>query len=72
MSHDSTPRAIEWDESFKNRADPSGRAIASVHDSAYQEGFTPQAAGTSPARQGIKRKGPEEPHSTVINGTKTN
>lgn len=39
----STPRAIEWDESFKNRADPSGRAVAGVHDSAYQEGFNPEA-----------------------------
>ncbi|MEE9361518.1 MAG: asparagine synthase B [Cellulophaga sp.] len=31
----STKIALEWDESFKNRNDPSGRAIASVHDKAY-------------------------------------
>lgn len=33
----STAAAIEWDASFKNRADPSGRAIAGVHDDAYTE-----------------------------------
>ena len=32
----STARAIEWDESFRDNADPSGRAVAGVHDSAYQ------------------------------------
>jgi len=31
----STKIALEWDESFKNMNDPSGRAIASVHDDAY-------------------------------------
>ena len=31
----STERALEWDESFKNMADPSGRAVAGVHDDAY-------------------------------------
>jgi asparagine synthase (glutamine-hydrolysing) len=35
----STARAIEWDESFKNRADCSGRSVAGVHDSAYDESF---------------------------------
>ena len=28
----STPRAMEWDASFRGRADPSGRAVAAVHD----------------------------------------
>ena len=27
----STPAAIEWDEAFKTNADPSGRAVAAVH-----------------------------------------
>ncbi len=31
----STKTALEWDESFKNMNEPSGRAIASVHDDAY-------------------------------------
>lgn len=31
----STAKAIEWDESFKNMNDPSGRAV-DVHDSAYK------------------------------------
>lgn len=31
----STPIALEWDEAFKNQNDPSGRAIAKVHDDAY-------------------------------------
>lgn len=35
----STARAIEWDESFKNRADCSGRSVAGVHDSAYDASF---------------------------------
>jgi len=26
---------LEWDESFKNMNDPSGRAVAQVHDDAY-------------------------------------
>lgn len=29
--------ALEWDESFKNRIDPSGRAIKSVHAEAYDK-----------------------------------
>jgi asparagine synthase (glutamine-hydrolysing) len=32
----STPEALEWDESFKNNADPSGRAMKSVHVEAYK------------------------------------
>jgi len=33
----STPIALEWDESFKNMNDPSGRAVKSVHDEAYKK-----------------------------------
>lgn len=33
----STPTALEWDESFKNMNDPSGRAVANVHSEAYQK-----------------------------------
>ena len=33
----STPIALEWDEAFKNQNDPSGRAIAKVHDDAYKK-----------------------------------
>ncbi len=32
----STPIALEWDESFKNMNDPSGRAVANVHEEAYK------------------------------------
>ncbi|MCF6222201.1 MAG: asparagine synthase B [Flavobacteriaceae bacterium] len=32
----STKIALEWDVSFKNMNDPSGRAVASVHDDAYK------------------------------------
>ena len=35
----STARAIAWDESFKNRADCSGRSVAGVHDAAYDATF---------------------------------
>ncbi len=31
----STKIALEWDEAFKNMNDPSGRAIANVHEEAY-------------------------------------
>jgi asparagine synthase (glutamine-hydrolysing) len=31
----STKIALEWDEAFKNVNDPSGRAVANVHDDAY-------------------------------------
>ena len=31
----SSPVALEWDESFKNQNDPSGRAVANVHEPAY-------------------------------------
>ena len=35
----STARAIEWDESFKNRADCSGRSVQDVHADAYDATF---------------------------------
>jgi len=31
----STEEALAWDESFKNNADPSGRAVLSVHNESY-------------------------------------
>ena len=31
----STAEALAWDASFKNLNDPSGRAVAGVHDDAY-------------------------------------
>lgn len=30
---------MEWDESFKDRADCSGRSVAGVHDAAYDDSF---------------------------------
>lgn len=33
----SSPAALEWDESFKNMNDPSGRAVANVHTDAYSK-----------------------------------
>ncbi|MDR1808814.1 MAG: asparagine synthase B [Prevotella sp.] len=33
----STAVALEWDASFKNRIDPSGRAVKSVHTEAYDK-----------------------------------
>jgi len=32
----SSPVALAWDESFKNMNDPSGRAVANVHEEAYK------------------------------------
>ena len=33
----STKIALEWDEAFKNMNDPSGRAVANVHEEAYSK-----------------------------------
>ena len=33
----STKIALEWDEAFKNMNDPSGRAVAQVHEDAYEK-----------------------------------
>ncbi|MEM7380372.1 MAG: asparagine synthase B [Bacteroidota bacterium] len=33
----STQIALEWDEAFKNMNDPSGRAVAFVHEDAYEK-----------------------------------
>lgn len=33
----SSPVALEWDESFKNMNDPSGRAVANIHTDAYNK-----------------------------------
>jgi len=33
----STPIALEWDASFKNNADPSGRSVMSVHLEGYEK-----------------------------------
>ena len=33
----SAPIALEWDEAFKKMNDPSGRAVASVHEQAYEK-----------------------------------
>ncbi|MBR9847075.1 MAG: asparagine synthase B [Algicola sp.] len=33
----STQIALEWDEAFKNMNDPSGRAVAKVHEDAYEK-----------------------------------
>jgi len=32
----SSPKALEWDESFKNKNEPSGRAISNIHEDAYE------------------------------------
>ena len=33
----STPVALAWDEAFQNQNDPSGRAVANVHEKSYDE-----------------------------------
>ena len=32
----STPQALEWDESFKNVNDPSGRSVSNIHNKSYE------------------------------------
>ncbi|MCI0921085.1 asparagine synthase B [Sphingobacterium rhinopitheci] len=36
----STPEALLWDASFQNLNDPSGRAVASVHNESYEKAHT--------------------------------
>ena len=52
----STARAIEWDESFKNRADCSGRSVAGVHQDAYNQEFVIPA---NAAANNVKANGEE-------------
>ncbi|CAB9502917.1 Asparagine synthetase [glutamine-hydrolyzing] [Seminavis robusta] len=49
----STERAMAWDESFSQRADPSGRA-AGVHDSAYGDHFEADDKVSEPAKKKAK------------------
>lgn len=60
----STPRALEWDVSFQNRADPSGRAVGSVHDAAYNEDYT--LTGKKPIKQDVMNKVTPQ---VVVSGT---
>ena len=32
----SSPEALEWDETFKNQNDPSGRSISNIHNKSYE------------------------------------
>lgn len=50
----STARAIEWDESFKNRADCSGRSVAGVHKEAYDEKFKIASEANPVTSEGVE------------------
>ena len=39
----STAEALAWDASFRGVNDPSGRAVAGVHDDAYTKEHTEKA-----------------------------
>ena len=52
----STARAIEWDESFKNRADCSGRSVAGVHEMAYDQSFSIPVGGEAGDESQAKRR----------------
>lgn len=41
----STAKAIEWDASWSNNLDPSGRAAIGVHNSAYENHLSGVANG---------------------------
>ncbi|KAG9141757.1 hypothetical protein Leryth_018137 [Lithospermum erythrorhizon] len=43
----STAKAIEWDASWSNNPDPSGRAAIGVHNSAYENKFEPPPMGNN-------------------------
>lgn len=51
-------RAIEWDASFKNRADCSGRSVAGVHIEAYDDKFqiTAEEKAVSPSPEAVTGK----------------
>lgn len=46
----STAKAIEWDASWSNNLDPSGRAAIGVHNSAYDDHFSKVANGNLDAK----------------------
>jgi len=50
----STARAIEWDDSFKGRADCSGRAVIGVHVDAYDKSFDVSATDLPPSKKSKK------------------
>lgn len=52
----STSRAISWDESFKGRADCSGRSVGSVHNDAYNDTFVVGSAEDSSSPSLKRRK----------------
>ena len=44
----STAKAVEWDASWSNNLDPSGRAALGVHLSAYEQQAALASAGAAP------------------------
>ncbi|CAK8565949.1 unnamed protein product [Lathyrus sativus] len=46
----STAKAIEWDASWSNNLDPSGRAAFGVHVSAYENQINPVTKGVEPEK----------------------
>ncbi|CAL5202536.1 unnamed protein product [Lathyrus oleraceus] len=46
----STEKAIEWDASWSNNLDPSGRAALGVHVSAYEHQINPVTKGVEPEK----------------------
>lgn len=52
----STARAMQWDDSFRNRADCSGRAVAGVHNQAYDHKFGNNSSNASDLQQTKKQK----------------
>jgi asparagine synthase (glutamine-hydrolysing) len=51
----STERAMAWDASFATRADPTGRSISGVHDSAHGDAFEADTKVDEPASKKAKQ-----------------
>lgn len=66
----STARAIAWDESFKTRADCSGRSIVGVHEKAYDQEFSVPLSAKHGSRANLIEEEDGEKH--VAKKQKTN
>jgi len=64
----STARAMEWHESFKNRADPSGRAVAGVHNDEYNEKWTIEGAANGNGDAPVKKAAAAAAAAELTNG----
>merc|ERR1719436_117987 len=52
--------ALRWDVAFQGRADASGRAVAGVHESAYDASYTTASQSSGGAKPEVTKASPEK------------